>query len=201
MVQTRSQASKKHTLPVLLWPPNLIGYLRVVTLAAAMLAPNAASSYAVWMVTASYALDYIDGPCARRMDMCSQFGDLLDHYTDHMTMMWLVWAVTGGGVWAQINLAISAIHNGIAFVYMAVTGHYFKHSATGNVVTRNIEANNYWNLLSLLYCANTTLLPLVKLSMADTHSMKPADATTPLIDTADVLGGLVTLAYSIAVWF
>merc|ERR1711972_732457 len=138
--------SAKHKLPLLLWPPNLIGYLRVITLVAAMLAPDIYSSYAVWMVSASYALDYIDGPCARHLDMCSQFGDLLDHYTDHVTMMWLVWAATGtdSGLWAQINLAISAVHNGIAFVYMAITGHYFKHSATGNIVTRNIESNNYW---------------------------------------------------------
>ena len=115
----------KHRLPLLLWPPNLIGYVRVATLAAAMLTADPASPYAVWMVAASLALDYFDGPCARRLDMCSQFGDLLDHYTDHANMLWLVWVTTRGSdsPWATMNLAISTLHNGVAFVYAARLCH------------------------------------------------------------------------------
>ena len=134
--------------------------------------------------------------------MCSQFGDLLDHYTDHITMMWLVWVTTlDAGRWGQVNCAISVVHNAIACVYMAMKGHYFKHSERGNAVTRSIEANNYWNLASLLYCANCILLPLARLSLAGTHGMSPSAATTPLFDVADMLGACVTLSYSIAVWF
>ena len=50
--------ARKRKIPLLLWPPNLIGYVRVLTLVAAMLQPDPASSFAVWMVTASlvYAL-------------------------------------------------------------------------------------------------------------------------------------------------
>ena len=59
---------------------------------------------------------------------------------------------------------------------MALRGHYFKHSEKGNVVTRAIEANNYWNLPSLLYCANYILLPMVKLSFAGTHGIQPREA-------------------------
>lgn len=190
-----------HKLPVLLWPPNLIGYVRVLTLLAAMRETDPAGSTAIWMVTASLVLDYFDGPCARRLKMCSQFGDLLDHYTDHVTMLWLVWVTTQRTtVWGQANLAISIVHNVVAFIYMALRGHYFKHSEKGNVVTRTIEANNYWNLASLLYCANCILLPVVRLSLAQVHGMKPAAATSPLMDAADVLGAAVTLAYSVAVW-
>lgn len=203
-----SDASEKKTrqwadrLPLLLWFPNLIGYVRVITLILAVLAPEAASTYALWMVTISLVLDYFDGPCARHMNMCSQFGDLLDHYTDHATMMWLVWCSTSYEQfgWGQINVAISAVHNGVAFVYMAVRGHYFKHSERGNMVTRNIEANNYWNLVSVLYAWNCILLPVVKLSFAQAHGMQPAAATAPLLDVADVLGACVTLSYSVAVW-
>merc|ERR1719181_1620840 len=91
-------------LPVLLWPPNLIGYVRVLTLLAAVFDSEPTSSYAIWMVAASLILDYFDGPCARRMNMCSQFGDLLDHYTDHVTMMWLVYVATkGSGPLGQVN--------------------------------------------------------------------------------------------------
>ena len=162
--------------------------------------PDSASSYAIWMLTASLVLDYFDGPCARRMDMCSQFGDLLDHYTDHVTMLWLVYVTTGPDMWGRANLAISTLHNCVAFVYMAYFGHYFKHTKKGNVVTRNIEANNYWNMASMLYCANCILLPLVRLSLAGSLGMKPAAATSPLMDAADVLGAVVTLSYSVAVW-
>ena len=129
-----------HKIPLLLWPPNLIGYVRVLTLVAAMLEPDPTSEYAIYMLTASLVLDYFDGPCARRMNMCSQFGDLLDHYADHVTMMWLVWVTTDSSLWGHINVAISAAHNGVAFVYMAYYVHYFKHSEKGNVVTRCIEA-------------------------------------------------------------
>jgi phosphatidylglycerophosphate synthase len=193
-------AQPKHKLPLLLWPPNLLGYVRVLTLIAAMGEADSSSSYAVWMLTISLVLDYFDGPCARHLGMCSQFGDLLDHYTDHVTMMWLVWVTAGTGIGGQTNLAISAIHNGVAFVYMALRGHYFKHSERGNLVTRTIEANNYWNFASMLYCANCILLPLLKLSFASTYSMQPREVSTPLVDLADALGAGVTLSYSLAVW-
>lgn len=190
----------EHKLHVLFWPPNLIGYVRVLTLLAAMRELDPAGSTAVWMLTTSLVLDYFDGPCARKMQMCSQFGDLLDHYTDHVTMLWLVYVTTSSSMWGQANLAISTVHNIVAFVYMALKGHYFKHSERGNVVTRLIEANNYWNLASLLYCANCILLPLLRLSLAGSHGMKPAAATSPLMDAADALGAAVTLTYSVAVW-
>jgi phosphatidylglycerophosphate synthase len=54
----------QHKLPLLLWPPNLIGYVRVLTLIAAMRELDPAGSVAVWMVAASLVLDYFDGPCA-----------------------------------------------------------------------------------------------------------------------------------------
>ena len=77
----------------------------------------------------------------------------------------------------------------------------FKHSERGNVVTRTIEANNYWNLASMLYCANCILLPLTKLSLAQTHGTRPFAMTSPLMDLADMCGAAVTLSYSVAVWF
>ena len=52
---------------------------------------------------------------------------------------------------------------------MAWTGHYFKHSADGNFVTKTIEANNYFNLVSMLWNANTWIIPLIKLSYSLEH--------------------------------
>ena len=131
---------------------------------------------------------------------CSQFGDLLDHYTDHVTMQWLVYVTASAGPFGRANLAVSTLHNGVAFAYMALRGHYFKHSERGNIVTRTIEANNYWNMASMLYAANCILIPLVKLSFAGHHRVTPPDASAPLIDVVDAVGGLVTLSYSFAVW-
>lgn len=191
----------EHKLPVWLWAPNLMGYLRWATLGAAMLASDPASSFAVWMVMLSLILDFFDGPCARYLQMCSQFGDLLDHYCDHAAMLWLVWVTASSGPWGKINLAISFIHNVVAFIYMATRGHYFKHSKRGNLVTRTIESNNYWNMASILYCANCMILPVLKLSFAGTHGLKIAEATTPLVEIVDMLGAAVTLAYTVCVWF
>mmetsp|Transcript_15859 Transcript_15859/g.50109 ORF Transcript_15859/g.50109 Transcript_15859/m.50109 type:complete len:206 (+) Transcript_15859:28-645(+) len=204
MVQTRSAAAQRRTLAqVLPWPlylPNLIGYVRVITMVAAMLESDPGSEKAMWLLLLSLALDYIDGPCARAFDMCTQFGDLLDHYTDHVTMQWLVYVTASAGPFGRANLAVSTLHNGVAFAYMALRGHYFKHSERGNIVTRTIEANNYWNMASMLYAANCILIPLVKLSFAGHHGVTPPDASAPLIDVVDAVGGLVTLSYSFAVW-
>ena len=152
---------------------------------------------ALRMLMLSLGLDYIDGPIARRLDMCTQFGDLLDHVADHVTMFWLVYITSS---W-QINVWANALHCAVALGYMAYYGCYFKHGGQPNWVAATIEANNYWNLASMLYCANCILLPLTKLSLAQAHGMKPFAATSPLIDLADMLGAAVTLSYSFAVWF
>ena len=47
---------------------------------------------------------------------------------------------------------------------MAYTGHYFKHASTSNFVTAIVEANNYFNMPSILWNANTCVVPLVKMS-------------------------------------
>merc|ERR1712087_293430 len=115
-------------------------------------------------------------------------------------MLWLVYVTASSGLWGRTNLAISTLHNCVAFVYMAFYGHYFKHTTKGNFWTRTIEANNYWNFASILYCANCILLPLIKLSFAGTYQKQPSTVSTPLIDLADMVGGVVTLSYSFAVW-
>ena len=45
----------------LLFVPNLIGYVRIVTLAAAMLSADHGSSFALRCLVVSFALDYFDG--------------------------------------------------------------------------------------------------------------------------------------------
>mmetsp|Transcript_18404 Transcript_18404/g.58801 ORF Transcript_18404/g.58801 Transcript_18404/m.58801 type:complete len:211 (+) Transcript_18404:28-660(+) len=198
MVQTRSAAAQRRTLAqVLPWPlylPNLIGYVRVITMVAAMLESDPGSEKAMWLLLLSLALDYIDGPCARAFDMCTQFGDLLDHYTDHVSMFWLVYITST----STINVAVNAAHAVVACGYMARCGHYFKHSSGGNYVTRLVEENNYFNMPAMLWNANTVLIPLVKMSYHIEKGLPQKDSTL-LINIFDALGGLVTLSYTVAV--
>ncbi|KAL3914793.1 MAG: hypothetical protein SGPRY_007496 [Prymnesium sp.] len=117
------------------------------------------------MLSLSLALDFIDGPLARRLGMCTQFGDLLDHVADHITMWWLVYITTS----STLNSLVNGLHCAVALLYMAKEGHYFKHSQGGNAVTKLIESNNYFNMPSLLWNANTWVIPLMKLSYALEH--------------------------------
>jgi len=182
-------------IPFYLYVPNLVGYVRVITLVMACLQEDPASRTALRCLYTSLALDFIDGPLARRLNMCTQFGDILDHVTDHFTMFYLVAVTTDSTInwWANFG------HLAVVLGYMALKGHYFKHTEKGNFVTRAIEANNYWNLPATLYAANTFLVPLVKLSYATDHKLA-ITATTEFVLLADFAGLLVTVAYSIAVW-
>mmetsp|Transcript_29022 Transcript_29022/g.58502 ORF Transcript_29022/g.58502 Transcript_29022/m.58502 type:complete len:208 (-) Transcript_29022:60-683(-) len=188
------QMSAKDRLAIFLYPPNLIGYARVWTLIISLREEDPWSSMSMWALMISLGLDYLDGPCARALNMCTQFGDLLDHYTDHITMFWLVYVTSN----STINIAVSALHCVVACVYMAVYGHYFKHSAGVNFVTQIVEENNYFNMPALLWNANTCIIPLIKMSFALEWGV-PKKASTSLVDFVDMLGLLVTLAYSIAV--
>mmetsp|Transcript_124050 Transcript_124050/g.194423 ORF Transcript_124050/g.194423 Transcript_124050/m.194423 type:complete len:201 (-) Transcript_124050:111-713(-) len=187
------------TLPILLYPPNLIGYVRVVTLILAMADPNPTSTYAFWCLFTSLFLDYFDGPVARRLNMCTQFGDLLDHFTDHATMLWVVYITASNSSLGMANLGVSVVHNVVAFIYMCYRGHYFKHTEKGNTVTRMIEANNYWNPPSSLYAANCIIIPMIKISYAEAMGVKAADATTMFVDLIDFFGAWVTASYTVAV--
>ena len=182
----------------LLYVPNLIGYARVLALALAMAAADPYSIAAVRLLFVSMALDYFDGPAARALRMCTVFGDLLDHVTDHVTMMWLVYITQPATLFGSVNIAINVLCNiVIALGFMLVKGHYFKHAAAANWVTRATEANNYWNPLSVLWCANTIIIPLIKLSYSASLGLAPT-ASTELLDLLDAMGLVVTLVYSLA---
>jgi len=180
-------------MPVALWAPNLLGYVRVAAFVCALLCEDRASERALNLLALSFALDYFDGPLARALGMCSQFGDLLDHVTDHVTMSYLVWLTSS----SPANVTASFVCNGVACAYMLANGHYFKHAATPNRVQRAIEEHNYWNLPSLLWSANSIVIPLVKLSFHARFGIG-ATASTPFIDLIDLLGAAVGVAYTLS---
>jgi len=181
-------------LPLYFWAPNIIGYARVVALVVAMAEEEPGSMVALRAVVLSLALDYFDGPVARWCDMCTQFGDLLDHITDHVTMFWLVYVTSA----SPLNVWLNALHCLIALGYMLYYGCYFKHGGKPNAVCAVIEGNNYFNMPALLWNANTVVVPFIKMSYHLEHSL-PLKASTELIDWFDMAGLLVTTAYTIAV--
>ena len=186
-------------VPVALWVPNLIGYVRLVSFVLAACAEDRTSAYALRLLVLSMVLDYFDGPVARYLNMCSQFGDLLDHVTDHLTMAWLVYITTDSKTpFGAVNNWVSAVCNlGIALGYMAVTGHYFKHATAANAITRIVESNNYWNLVSVLWAANQIVIPIIKLSYHVDRDLGATESTEVMMGV-DALGCLVTLVYSFA---
>ena len=180
-------------LPVALWAPNLLGYVRVLALVGALLCADRTSERALNCLALSFSLDLFDGMLARRLNMCSSFGDLLDHVTDHVTMAYLVWLTSA----STANVALSFACNGATILYMLVHGRYFKHAAQPSAFQRTIEAGNFWNPLSVLWSANAIIIPLLKLSYNARFGIG-ATASTPLVDVLDALGALVGVAYTVS---
>ena len=101
-------------IPFYLYLPNLMGYVRVITLLMAMCDPVSHSAYSIICLCISLVLDFFDGPAARRLGMCTQFGDILDHVTDHVTMFYMVWITSA----SQINLWVNGLHLVATLGYM-----------------------------------------------------------------------------------
>jgi CDP-diacylglycerol--inositol 3-phosphatidyltransferase len=77
------------TLPVALYTPNLIGYVRVLSGLASFLyafggASQPGAQNFVYLYAFSYALDALDGVAARRFKQESTFGAVLDMVTDRV---------------------------------------------------------------------------------------------------------------------
>jgi len=179
-------------MPFWLYVPNLVGYLRYVLLALGMLNPS--TEYGLWCFVVSLSLDFIDGPLARRYGMCTQFGDLLDHVCDHVTILAVVVMTSS----SRVNVWVNAVHFVVAIGYMIYYGHYFKHSKGGNIFTKEIEKNNYFNMLSCVWAGNSMIFPLLKMSYALDHNLAMKD-TTGLMDIIDHAGMLVCVVYTLAV--
>ena len=212
-------------IPVALYIPNLVGYLRFIFLFGFLYYfKNSVKSFvlfftsfygtnhptqfeqefdlAAYSLLTSLALDFIDGPLARRFDMCSQFGDLNDHICDHLTMFAAVYFTTDTNqLFGRVNMIVNTVHCLAALIYMARFGHYFKHSKSGrNFVMNIIEANNYWNVASVLWGCNYMAVPLIKLSYASSHGLSPTESTG-FINICDFLGMCVAASYTVAVWY
>jgi phosphatidylserine synthase len=118
-------------VPVVLYVPNLIGYIRWILMFRYMNRPK--SRVGRYSFATSLFLDILDGPIARRLDMTSEFGDFNDHLCDHLSMMVGVYNTSDmkRSRIGRMNVAVNAAHCAVALMYMARKGRYFKHGVSG----------------------------------------------------------------------
>lgn len=82
VVKTSEETRASLHWPVVLYVPNLIGYLRITLVAAAALTKQFETSIACYVACAS--LDFFDGIAARALKQTSRFGAVLDVAVDNV---------------------------------------------------------------------------------------------------------------------
>lgn len=82
--QQKANITKNRNWPVLLYAPNLVGYLRIILLIVCYFFKD--ENYLIFgaIYFASFVLDYFDGLFARLFKQCSEFGGILDMLTDRI---------------------------------------------------------------------------------------------------------------------
>jgi len=75
---------------ILLFVPNLVGYVRIGVVIAALTAGTSHAELVVWLFIICFVLDFVDGLLARRLNQTSGFGALLDVLIDNSArgLMW-----------------------------------------------------------------------------------------------------------------
>ncbi|GMH39104.1 hypothetical protein BSKO_07002 [Bryopsis sp. KO-2023] len=91
----RTQEMRSET-QVLLLIPNVVGYVRVALLLAAIAAAPRCLVLCWWCFLVNFALDGLDGALARRLGQTSSFGAFLDVIVDNVTrgVLW-AWTLQG----------------------------------------------------------------------------------------------------------
>lgn len=155
---------------VLFYPASIVGYIRIVLLAAALLVPaNLQHSLAAphrelifaTLISLSLLLDLLDGYLARKLNQTSRFGLVLDLLIDLVTHT-IVWLATGIP-WFLILVGLEwLVGLGSLWVSERAAAHWKKLLLeNGPWLVRTYFANNQRNWLSAYGCVGHTLLPLV----------------------------------------
>lgn len=76
-------------MQVLLNAPNLVGWVRIALLTAAIMVAPSNPVAAWWATVGSLVLDSVDGILARRLGQATHFGAVLDVLIDNATRGWL----------------------------------------------------------------------------------------------------------------
>jgi hypothetical protein len=167
MRSTSSPCSRRsgisHRLPILVYPCNLLGYVRLGLIGAAAAGwlalpavPLDARLTLVGFLLAASALDALDGPLARRLGHATRFGARLDQSTDLLgaTLLWLMSGFSLGP--ALIALEWAA---GLAVLLRPHTA-LPEPIPLGRSFMRRYFANRQRNPLSILANASHLALPI-----------------------------------------
>lgn len=104
--------------PILLYIPNLIGYLRIATCIAAFQFCFTDVNVTVACYILSQGLDAVDGVAARYFGQSSKFGAVLDMLTDRMTTLCLCLVLS--------HLYVSMWGFFMFLIVLDVTSHWFQ---------------------------------------------------------------------------
>ena len=144
----RRMPNKKpvNPLTIYLYVPNLIGYVRVITLLLALWLSSVDPIATLVLYTFSFILDAADGMAARALNQCSKFGMVLDMIIDRAaTSAFLcVLAPLAGTTWAIVFAVL---------VGLDITSHFarmYVQSLLG-MTTHKDAGNAHYTLLALYY--------------------------------------------------
>ncbi|KAG7218375.1 hypothetical protein INR49_008011 [Caranx melampygus] len=144
----------KMGLDVLLYWPNVIGYIRIALVLCAWSASDSPAVF-VALYSASVALDGVDGWLARRLGQSSRFGAWLDVVVDNLGR---------GMLWSRLfqwGWLVSALEWCVFVCNHGNRGEHWKSSFTCSPrLIRNIMANGFRTPLGLWVVSGLHLLPL-----------------------------------------
>lgn len=130
---------------VLLYIPNLIGYLRVICTLSSFVLMVAFSSYwklAIVLYVSSFVGDLFDGMAARKFNQCSSFGGLLDMVTDRCSTMGILYIL--GGDYAIHDAQLSFPFYRMTFLFLIlldISSHWCQMQSTAKSHHKSSDGN------------------------------------------------------------
>ena len=131
-------------LKILLYIPNIIGYLRILLLILAYTLQK--TSYTLFFTSyfLSFALDALDGIAARALNQCSKYGAVLDMLTDRMATLLITFIC--------IQLPNSPLSNLLIFVIILdLVSHWLQTLVAAKGGVHHKSMKSYFKLLDFYY--------------------------------------------------
>lgn len=139
---------------VLLFWPNVIGYLRICLLFAAWALYDCPAAF-LPLYSSSVLLDGVDGWLARRLKQVSRFGAWLDVVVDNLSRG-MLWSLI-----CQSGWLVSAVEWCVFVCNHSSKGHDWKNSFSHSPrIVQAVMANGFRTPLGLLVVAGLHVLPL-----------------------------------------
>ena len=141
---------------VLLFVPNLIGYLRVLLALAAFQYAHASPTTAFCLYALSQLLDAADGFAARRLHQASTFGAVLDMVTDRVSTTCLAMLLAQLYQSRLLELCI-LVHLDFFSHWFHMVAAYKQGQESHKVCANSFLRLYYWKPVLFIACAGTEL--------------------------------------------